>query len=109
MDMQRLSQALKAAHAAGDTAAATKLAQEIRNLQQPTQNQNQQQSNEQQSNKVPYLQGLVVNAPVRGWIGMRQGFDARKAASAAKEAEFYDVSPLENMKRAAASRMNPQI
>lgn len=34
MDMQRLSQALKAAHAAGDTAAATKLAQEIRRLQQ---------------------------------------------------------------------------
>jgi hypothetical protein len=34
MDMQRLSQALKAAHAAGDTAAATRLAQEIRRLQQ---------------------------------------------------------------------------
>ena len=52
MDMQRLSQALKAAHAAGDTAAATKLAQEIRNLQQPTQNQNQQQRQRQRS-KVP--------------------------------------------------------
>lgn len=37
MDMQRLSQALKAAHAAGDTAAATKLAQEIRKLQQQSQ------------------------------------------------------------------------
>ena len=33
-DIQRLSQALKAAHAAGDTAAAQKLAQAIRNAQQ---------------------------------------------------------------------------
>ncbi len=77
--------------------------------QQPTQNQNRQQSNEQQSNKVPYLKGLVVNSPVRGWIGMRQGIDSSKAAQAAKKAGFWDVNSLDMMKRAAQMRMSPQM
>lgn len=72
---------------------------------------NTQTNNNQQppQNQTGYLKGAFINAPVRGAIGIGQGFDARKAASSAAKADFYDVNSIENMKRAAASRMNPQL
>ena len=67
----------------------------------------------QQTNQPPqntsFARGALINAPVRGAIGIAQGYDASKAAKSAAKADFYDVNSIENMKRAAQMRMSPQM
>jgi hypothetical protein len=95
-DLERLSLALKAAHAAGDTAAATKLAQAIKAARaQPTNNQIQQPS---QPNYNPPGTGLG-RALKRGLYRTGQAGNLASANINSNMLASMDVNKVETLDR----------
>ena len=106
-DLERLSRALKAAHAAGDTAAATKLAQAIKAARaQPTIDNQVQQQQPSQPNYNPPGTGLG-RALKRGVNRTGQAFNLAQANIAANTLRGMDVNKVETLDRALKLSMPP--